>query len=608
MDLNRTGARRVALIVGNSSYAQAPLPNTRRDAEAIAATLDRMSFTSVRQFNDLTQSRFSSALADFGEEAEGAEIAVMFYAGHGIEVGGETYLLPVDAELSHVRRLKFETQQLTDVLTAVGGAKKLGLVILDACRNNPMRSNVKGIELTRSAAQGLSAIEPTGSVLVAYAAKHGTVARDGSGQENSPFTRALLDFIETPNLDVRLLFGKVRDAVLARTGGAQEPHLYGALGGREVYLNHALDSNEAANVFLSYAKKDKQRVEPLVRQLQARGWTVFWDQDLIVGDDWREVIEWHLDNAQCIVTAWSKESNQSDWVKYEATRGRDQGILVPVSIDGTPPPKLFDSVQTEDLGDWDGKSGDPRLTRVLLGVQTVLGRRSGQAEHSADNVRTGPNGRRGARRGAGSAEQHWQNAAEATGRSIDAPNYGRLIGIGAGVAIASAVVVMLGFFLVARQTPEPRVVEKIIEKQIPVLLQPPQPAMRPRAAETRPETPAPTAPRAAEAPRAAPPPPSEMRREPPRETASLPDLFMPVIGSMKIQQNAMELADEVRSKARDALRGSSVAVRIDNVGDLGTFYRVVVEPPRGREQAERICSDLKSTGYKGCFLIAQPRR
>src|SRR5438128_1942513 len=105
MNPNVARARRIALVVGNSAYKQAPLANTLRDAESVADALGRIGFTSVKLHSDLSQSQFSGVLADFGEEAEGAELAVMFYAGHGIEAGGETFLLPVDAELHRSRPL-----------------------------------------------------------------------------------------------------------------------------------------------------------------------------------------------------------------------------------------------------------------------------------------------------------------------------------------------------------------------------------------------------------------------------------------------------------------------------------------------------------------------
>src|SRR5262245_15156970 len=330
MDYTAARGRRVALVVGNSRYRHASLPNTSRDAEAVALALGRLGFASVKLFHDLPQSKFASVLADFGEDAEGAEVAVIYYAGHGMEVDGETFLLPVDAQPSHVRRLKFETQQLAGVVSAVSGAKALGLIVLDACRNNPFKSQIKGIEVTRSAVQGLSRIEPSGNVLVAYAARHGTVALDGTEDEHSPFTRAFLEFISAPNLDVRLLFGKIRDAVFDRTAGAQEPHLYGSLGGKEVYLNDATAPQAAFNIFISYARKDEERVGMLARILQTKGWNVFWDQDLLPGPNWREMIERRLRTAHCIVAVWSKHSIDSPWVNFEATRGMEKGILVPV--------------------------------------------------------------------------------------------------------------------------------------------------------------------------------------------------------------------------------------------------------------------------------------
>lgn len=374
-----TGRDRVALVVGNGAYKFAPpLANTKSDAEAVAGAFERLGFSKIFLHFDVDQVQLSGALADFGESAADADIAVVYFAGHGVEIDGENYLLPIGTELSHVNRVKFETQPLGNVVSAVSSAKTLGLVIVDACRDNPFRGRMKGAENTRSATtRGLASVEPIGNTLVAYAAKHGTFARDGDVDGHSPFTRALLDYLERPNLELRLLFGKVRDAVLDATARQQEPHLYGSLGGKEIFLNQLFASrnpSSPSDVFISYARSDKEAVKPLAKILQQEGLDVFWDQDLIVGDDWREVIKKRLGAARCVVAVWSANSVNSDWVKWEAARGYDRGILIPISIDGQAPARVFDEIQTEDFSNWDGSARDVRVGRLLTGIRGLIER------------------------------------------------------------------------------------------------------------------------------------------------------------------------------------------------------------------------------------------
>jgi uncharacterized caspase-like protein len=142
--------------------------------------------------------------------------------------------VPTDAKISTDREISFETVQLDKVLFAVEGAKKLRLVVLDACRDNPFKSMTR-TNSTRSIGSGLAQVEPEGATLVVYAAKHGQVALDGKGS-NSPFVMALLKYLETPRLEINLLFRKVRDEVFKGTGRQQEPFTYGSLPAEEFYF------------------------------------------------------------------------------------------------------------------------------------------------------------------------------------------------------------------------------------------------------------------------------------------------------------------------------------------------------------------------------------
>jgi uncharacterized caspase-like protein len=229
--------KRVALVLGNSAYLNvAPLANPVNDSAKIAATLKDAGFDVVDSRRDLPAAETRRALRDFADRARDADIAVVYYAGHGIEVDGANYLIPVDAKLERDTDVYDEALSLDRILIAIEPAKKLRLVILDACRDNPFAKSMKRTVATRAIGQGLAKVEPTSpNVLIAYSAKAGFTAADGDAQ-NSPFTAALSRYIATPGLDVRRAFGFVRDEVLKTTGNRQEPFVYGSLGGEDVPL------------------------------------------------------------------------------------------------------------------------------------------------------------------------------------------------------------------------------------------------------------------------------------------------------------------------------------------------------------------------------------
>jgi uncharacterized caspase-like protein len=230
-------AKRVALVIGISKYQQVPvLANPDRDADAVSALLKKSGFDVVRDQRDLGITELRRAVRDFSEVASDADIAVVYYAGHGIEVDGVNYLVPADARLLSDFDIEDETMSLERVLKALDRVRRLKLVILDACRDNPLAATMKRSVANRSIGRGLARIEPTASdTLVAFAAKAGAVASDGSGQ-NSPFATALVKYIAEPGLDLRLAFGRVRDDVLKMTGNRQEPFVYGSLGGENMSL------------------------------------------------------------------------------------------------------------------------------------------------------------------------------------------------------------------------------------------------------------------------------------------------------------------------------------------------------------------------------------
>ena len=228
----------VALVVGNSDYHHAgALKNPHNDAALIASALRGLGFD-VIEARDLGREDLLAALQDFKGAAIGAETAIIYFAGHGIEVNRENYLIPVDAALRYDTDIPFESIRLDLLLGAVQPASRLRLVILDACRNNPFQARMIRTNGVRSMRRGLAAIEPTANTIVAYAAKEGTVAYDGD-EENSPYARALNASLREPGLEIGRLFRKVRDDVLNATGGAQEPFLYGSLSANALYLNPA---------------------------------------------------------------------------------------------------------------------------------------------------------------------------------------------------------------------------------------------------------------------------------------------------------------------------------------------------------------------------------
>jgi hypothetical protein len=230
--------RRVALVIGNSAYRNAsPLPNTINDANAIAALFRSVGFEVVSSRNELGVLEFKRAVRDFLITAETADIAVVYYAGHGIEVNGANFLIPVDARLARDYDVEDEAVALDRIVWALQPVRRLRLILLDACRDNPFVARLQRSVSTRAAPKsGLAKLDDVSAdTLVAYAAKEGSVSYDGAAS-NSPFAAALLKHITEPGLDIRIALGRVRDEVLHTTAGRQEPFIYGSLGGSIIPL------------------------------------------------------------------------------------------------------------------------------------------------------------------------------------------------------------------------------------------------------------------------------------------------------------------------------------------------------------------------------------
>jgi len=239
---NADAAERIALVFGNGDYLNAPrLPNPVNDATDVAAAFARLGF-SVRLIKNGNFDVMRRALLIFAQQAPSADIAVVYFAGHGMEIRDENWLIPVDAELRMDVSAGQEAISLAGVVPIASRAKRLGLIILDACRDNPFSRQIQTSQPGRAlASRGFVPLEPPNSVLVAFAAKHGTTAADGAGQ-NSPYTAALLHNLETPGLEINYLFRSIHDEVYAATQRQQEPYVYGTLSKEPVYLKPALQS------------------------------------------------------------------------------------------------------------------------------------------------------------------------------------------------------------------------------------------------------------------------------------------------------------------------------------------------------------------------------
>jgi uncharacterized caspase-like protein len=238
--------KRVALVIGNSSYRNvAKLSNPVNDSTAVAAMLKSAGFDKVESKLNLTVGELRKALRDFGNTSRDADVAVVYYAGHGLELDGTNYLIPVDATLETDTDVLDETLSLDRVLVAVEPAKQLRLIILDACRDNPFAKNMKRTMASRAIGRGLAKVEPSSpNTVIAFAAKAGSTASDGTGK-NSPFAMALIEHLAKPGLDLQRAFRFVRDDVLKATNNAQEPYTYTSLGGEDVPLVPAVPPRPA---------------------------------------------------------------------------------------------------------------------------------------------------------------------------------------------------------------------------------------------------------------------------------------------------------------------------------------------------------------------------
>lgn len=233
--------RRVAFVVGNGTYKNvAQLPNPPIDAKAMAATLRNVGFEVIEGSN-LGRDQMTEKLLDFGRKAQGSDIALFYYAGHGIAVSGTNYLLPVDADIKSEMDVKLGAAINIDLtLEQTMGDAKVKLVFLDACRDNPFAAKIKSNSATRSVnvQSGLAEMKSGEGTLIAFATGPGQTALDGQEGNNSPFTRALIDNITKPGVEIQQAMTSVRAQVNEETRKGQLPWGHTNLTG-SVYLNQA---------------------------------------------------------------------------------------------------------------------------------------------------------------------------------------------------------------------------------------------------------------------------------------------------------------------------------------------------------------------------------
>lgn len=206
--------RRIALVIGNATYRDAPLSNPPNDARDMTAALRRTGFE-VIELIDGTQKEMNRAIAKFGERLSSDSVALFYYAGHGMQVRGKNYLIPIDAQITNETSIRVESVDVDGVLDQLGSSE-LNVVILDACRNNPFERRF------RSLGGGLAQMDAPKGSLIAYATAPGKIAADGDGR-NGLFTQALLKQMQTPGLTIEQVFKNVRREVARATRDNQIP-------------------------------------------------------------------------------------------------------------------------------------------------------------------------------------------------------------------------------------------------------------------------------------------------------------------------------------------------------------------------------------------------
>jgi uncharacterized caspase-like protein len=262
--------KRVALVIGNSAYTHAALANPANDARDMAGVLTSLGFETILGL-DLDKRAFDAKIRDFSRALVQADAGLFFYAGHGLQVAGHNHLVPVDAELQSERDLDFETVSLDFVLKQMELERegKTSIVLLDACRDNPLVRNLSRSMGTRSTSisHGLAQVETGVGTFIAYSTQPGNVALDGVGR-NSPFAAALASTVTRPGLSLTGVMIEVRKEVLAATGGRQVPWDHSALTG-DFYFNLASAPLAAPKVGPPESGADAEAMQRRLKELEA---------------------------------------------------------------------------------------------------------------------------------------------------------------------------------------------------------------------------------------------------------------------------------------------------------------------------------------------------
>ena len=256
--------KRVALVIGNSAYSLAPLDNPKNDADDVAAALKRLHFD-VAERKDLTVREFDQAIDAFEAAAKDADVAFFFFSGHGVQIDKRGFIAPVDLKAESESSALRELVAIPDVVSRIENTVRVSVIVLDACRDSPLQERLRRIAVEKNKAamppKGLPPISVVGSnTLIVYATVPGETASDGAGQRNSPFTAALLKNIETPGLEIELIFKRVTADVVIATGGRQQPERLSRL------------QNE-----LVLAPSAPEKAQPPVIEAAARVWALIKD-------------------------------------------------------------------------------------------------------------------------------------------------------------------------------------------------------------------------------------------------------------------------------------------------------------------------------------------
>lgn len=360
--------RRVALVIGNSSYRNAPvLPNTVNDARDMVVALRKVGFEVVDGI-DLDKRGMDSALTRFARIAQDADAAMFYFAGHGFQFNGENYLVPVEAKIEDEVGVQYETTRLNDVVTALNYAKGVKIMVLDACRNNPFVGLLAKRQATRgfSVGSGLAPVQRAQGMVIAYATQANDVAADGAGR-NSPFTAALVREIDQPGLEVATLFRRVQKSVYDTTAGRQTPELSLSLLG-DFYLNReetdadvwrrirASDDTTALQAFIQRYPQSFFVIDARTRlDLLERRSSVSSERDRLV----REFAERERALLQRLERAEQGRRQAADELARTDTGGA-VGVSPPVPAPGSPPvavapappaPRAQDKAQRARLAD-----------------------------------------------------------------------------------------------------------------------------------------------------------------------------------------------------------------------------------------------------------------